>query len=333
MTILLLVSALFAAPAPAPAAKPSANIALPGGPPVTMDYLAYDAQHGRIWAPGGNTGKVFVVDEKTGKVTPIDGFETAKVKGRDGNERTVGPSSASVGDGFVYVGSRAGAKVCAVDAKTLVRAGCVELSSSPDGVAYVATTHEVWVTTPREKSLTILDVKKADAPVVAGKIALEGEPEGYAVDPGRGLFYTNFEDKDRTIVFDVKTRKIAASWNPGCGEDGPRGIAIDTERRQLFVACTNKVKTLDAGKDGAVLGELETGAGVDNIDYLLKKHLVYAAAGRTGQLTVAEVSDQGALKKVSQSKIAEGGRVVVVDSSGVAYIADSKGGQLLVVKP
>ena len=55
--------------------------------------------------------------------------------------------------GRVYIGNRADANVCALDATTLARGGCLTIPSSPDGIAYVAKTHEVWVTTPRDKSI------------------------------------------------------------------------------------------------------------------------------------------------------------------------------------
>ena len=254
------------------------------------------------------------------------------MKGRDGQEREVGPSAAGVGDGVVYIGNRAGAQVCAVDARSLEKKGCVGLPSPPDGVAWVATTREVWVTTPRDGSVTILDAKDGAVPKLAGRIPI-AHPEGYAVDAGRGLFYTNDEEDDRTLAIDVRQRAVVATWNPGCGKGGPRGLALDSRRRHLFfVACPNSIKLLDAGRSGAVLGELDIGAGADNIDYLEAQHLVYAAAGRAGRLTVAEVSESGALTKVWSAPVAEGGRVVVVDARGAAYVADSKGGRIVVFK-
>ena len=75
--LLTLIAALLAAPP----ALPATGIALPGGPPVSMDYLASDAQNDRVWVPAGNTGKVDVIDVKTGKLTPLEGFETATLKG------------------------------------------------------------------------------------------------------------------------------------------------------------------------------------------------------------------------------------------------------------
>jgi DNA-binding beta-propeller fold protein YncE len=325
----LLIAALFVT-APAAEEPVAPSIALPGGPPVNMDYLAYDAHEDRVVVPAGNTGKVDFVDARTGSVSVIGGFETAVVRGRDGHERVVGPSSATAGEGFIYVGTRAGNQVCAIDARALEKKGCATLPSSPDGVAYVSTTQEVWVTTPRDNAVVILDVKTGAEPRVAGRVPVE-HPEGYAVDPRRGLFYTNLAESDETRVFDVKTRKEVAAFHLGCGEEEPHGLVLDEERHHLFVACSSKVKSLDADH-GTVLGEIETGAGVDNFDYFASKHLVYAAAGRAGRLTVAEVSPAGLFRRRAQIATAEGGRTVVVDARGTAYIADSRGGRLIVVK-
>src|SRR5262249_1185753 len=150
-------------------------------------------------------------------------------------QRTVGPSSATVGDGQVYVGNRADSTVCAVDARSLQRGACTTLSASPDGIAYVRPMREIWVTVPKEGPSAILD---ASGKELTGKtkIPLEGRPEGYAVEERPALFYTNLEDKDVTLVFDVRTRKVVSQFKPKCGPAGPRGLVIDEKSRQLFVA-------------------------------------------------------------------------------------------------
>src|SRR3954469_14767646 len=134
----------------------SAAIALPGGPPVGMDYLAYDAATGRLWVPAGNTGNVDVVDVASGKITTIGGFAT-KPAVRAGRPN-MGPSSATIGDGVVWVGNRGDDRVCAFDARTLQKGPCAGLPSMPDGLAWVGATHELWVTTPRDHTLTIVPV-------------------------------------------------------------------------------------------------------------------------------------------------------------------------------
>src|SRR5437867_2033182 len=185
------------------------SIALPGAPSsgVFMDYIAYDQAHHRVWVPAGNTGSVDVVDVTNDRVTRVEGFPTAEVE-RAGTKRTVGPSSATVGDGVVYVGNRGDSSVCAVGAESLKVGPCVKLDFMPDGLAYVARTREVWATTPRDKSIAILDASNPGALKRKARIGLEGQPEGYAVDDARGVFYTNFEDKDRTLTIDVKTRRV-----------------------------------------------------------------------------------------------------------------------------
>ena len=178
----------------------------------------------------------------------------------------------------------------------------------------------------------MLSVKDPAAPAVAGKIDLDGQPEGFAVDAGRALFFTNLEDKDRTLAIDARSRKVLFNWKTGCGEAGPRGLAVDTGRQHLYVACTDRVKLLDE-RDGKVLSELETGGGVDNIDYLPAKKQVYVASGTTGTLSIVEDAADGSLKRAASVPTAPGGRTALVDSDGTVYIPDSKEGRLLVVKP
>jgi len=188
----------------------------------------------------------------------------------------------------------------------------------------------VWVTTPRDESLQILDVKDPAAPKLSGSIKLPGEPEGYAVDVEKGLVFTNLEDKNRTLAIDAKSRKVTSTWEPGCSEKGPRGLAVDPGRGLLFVACTDGVVSLDE-KSGARKGRIDTGAGVDNIDYVGQR--VYASAGQAEKLTVAEVAADGSFKPVATEPVGKGSRVVVATSDGTAYAADSGGGQLWVFKP
>jgi DNA-binding beta-propeller fold protein YncE len=334
------VPALSAAPAPSASAVAfglrftPTPIALPGATgSVGLDYLAVDRSHGRVWVPAGETGSVDVIDEATGKVTRIEGFPTKEVEGRGGAKRVVGPSSATIGDAFVYVGNRANSEVCAVDAAKLTRGACVALPSSPDGLQYVASTKEVWATTPRDKSITVIDASAPAKLTIKTKITLAGDPEGYAIDQTRGIFYTNLEDGDKTVVLDVKAHHVAATWEPHCGSEGPRGLALDAEKGFLFVACTDHVQVLDIGHSGAPLSQLATGAGVDNIDYLDARGQLYIAAGKTGALTVAHVEGKGVLTLVATAPTAPGTRVVVAGRDGTAYVADGRQGRVLMLKP
>ncbi len=108
----------------------------------------------------------------------------------------------------------------------------------------------MWATTPKDKSIHIIDASTPAKLTMKGRIAVDGSPEGYAIDEGRGLFYTNLEDKDKTLTIDVKARKVTATWDTRCGGDGPRGLALDAAKSFLVVACTDHLQVLDAAHGG-----------------------------------------------------------------------------------
>jgi DNA-binding beta-propeller fold protein YncE len=299
-------------------------IVLPGGAPVGMDYIAYDAANHRVWVPAGNTGNIDVIDTVSRKVTPISGFPT-KPSTRPGRP-AMGPSSASVAGKVVWVGNRGDNKVCSFDAATLAKLDCIQLGAMPDGVQFVAATNELWITTPREQTITIVNVDKK---AVSGVIKLEGDPEGYALDGDR--FYTNLEDKDRTLAIDIRTRKVLTNWPANCGAEGPRGLTIDAGKHQRLVACTDGVVALDEAHDGRVLGRLKTGKGVDDIAYVAARRLVYVASSEAGTLTIARLDDKGVLTQVATVPTAPGARNPVLDSDGNVYVPDSREGKLLVI--
>jgi DNA-binding beta-propeller fold protein YncE len=317
-------------------------ISLPGANGVVaLDYFAYDRATGKLWVPASNTGSVDVIDEKTDAVTQVTGFQTGEIE-RRGRKITVGPTAASIGDGVVYIGDRGDATLCIIDAKTLARGECVPLASSsaegkitPDGVVYVAATRELWITTrpasagdaDAAKSLQVFDASNPSHLKWKTKIPLENLAEGYAVDNGRSLFYTNVEDTGTTLAIDVRTHKIVAKWNVGSADFG--GLALDTARGFLFVSCGDHVLSVDVAHDGKILDSLPTGAGLDNIDYSPDRKILYAAAGQAATLTIGEVGDDGRFHPKATVPTVKGVRGVVAGKGETAYMIDPAEGRIL----
>jgi DNA-binding beta-propeller fold protein YncE len=279
--------------------------------------------------PAGNTGNVDVIDTQTGAATAVSGFATKEVTWRE-RKRVVGPSSATLGEGVMYVGSRADFTVCALDSKTLARGACTQLDTSPDGLAYVASTHEVWVTCPRDSTVRVLDAATLQQ---KASLRFEGKPEGYAVDLQRGRFYMNLEDKDLTLAIALDTRATVETWKPACGEEGPHGLALDAAAGQLFLACDARIEVLDVAHGGAVLGSLATGPGVDNLDVLPAKHLVAAGAAEAGKLTVARYDGAGRMTPLAVVETPKGCRNGVWAADSSVYLACSASSAVLVVSP
>jgi len=310
------------------------SVPLPGATPagISMDYIAFDASTGSIWIPAGNTGTADVIDTASGAIRQITGFPTKEVTMRD-RKRVLGPSSVTFGGGMAYIGNRGDSSVCEFHPKTLARGRCATLDSMPDGLAYVAATKEVWVTTPRDKSIRILDAATMKEKT---KLTFDGNPEGFAVDGKRHRFYTNLEDKDVTLAIDLASHKTVETWHPACGEDGPHGLRIDEASGHLFVACSAKLEVLNAGGNGAVLSSIDTGDGVDDFDYAPKTHLVYVGAARAAKLTVAREDAAGHLTLVASVPTVAGARNPAVTSNGTVYLAHGGGvasSDILVVAP
>jgi DNA-binding beta-propeller fold protein YncE len=311
---------------------------------VMLDYVAYDPATDRVWVPAGNIGSVDVIDGASDQIKSVGGFAVAQVELR-GKQRTVGPSSVAVGDGVVYIGNRADSKVCTVDAKALRTLGCVEfaptsagMAAAPDGLIYIAATRELWATSgappigipAADRAIKIFSAARPTQLAPTKKIPLPGSAEGYVVDNAHGRFYTNLEETGQTVAIDVRKHAVAATWR-SC--DDPSGVAVDSKRGFVFVACTDHVIVLDPAHDGRIAGSISAGAGIDNIDYDNHSGLLYVAAAEAAQLTIARVDDKGTPTQVAVVPTTKGARSVIAGGEGRAYVIDPYGGRILKIQP
>jgi DNA-binding beta-propeller fold protein YncE len=210
----------------------------------------------------------------------------------------------------------------------------VDRTVTPDGVLYVAATRELWITLrPKEgddaaaKSILVFDASSPQHLKPKTKISLENLAEGYAVDNQHGIFYTNIEEAGKTVAIDVHSHKVIATWNPGSSD--LQGLALDTARRFLFIACGDHVVSVDAGHDGKVIDSITTGPGLDNIDYSADTKLLYAAASQAASLTIAEVDDHGKFQRRATVPTVKGARGVVAGKGETAYLIDPAEGRIL----
>ena len=345
LTAILGATGIFAAN-PAVSNYELKPISLPGATGVVaLDYFAYDRATGKLWVPASNIGSVDVIDGKTDAVTQITGFQTGEIE-RRGRKIMVGPTAASIGDGVVYIGDRGDSSICVINANTLARGECVPVAPSsagghvtPDGVVYVAATRELWITTrpalggdaAAAKSLQVFDASDPSHLKWKTKIPLDGLAEGYAVDNGRGLFYTNVEDTGNTVAIDVRSYNIVTKWNVGSAD--LQGLALDTARGFLFVACADHVVSVDAAHGGKIIDSLPTGAGLDNIDYSPDRKILYAAASQVATLSIADIGDDGKFHLKATVPTVKGVRGVVAAKGETAYLIDPAEGRILKLIP
>jgi DNA-binding beta-propeller fold protein YncE len=316
-------------------------ISLPGASgAVALDYFAYDRSTGKLWVPASNTGNVDVIDENSDAVSQVSGFKTGEVELR-GRKVKLGPTAVSIGDGVVYIGNRGDSSLCVIDAQNLKRGESLQVApasagpaAAPDGVVYVAATRELWITTgapplgiaSADKAIQVFDVSDPRQLKPKTKIPLSGSAEGYAVDNQRGLFYTNIEEAGKTVAIDVRSHKVVAEWKV---HDDLQGLALDSARGFLFVACGDHVVSLDVAHGGRLIDSLVTGPGLDNIDFSSEQKLLYAAASVTATLSIIDVADDGKFHLKALVPTVKGARGVVAGKGETAYLIDPVEGRIL----
>jgi hypothetical protein len=293
---------------------------------IGFDDLRYSSALGQVIVPAGGTGAIVFVEPGSWKLTRIGPLGAAKGFGGGHGD---GITSADEGRGFLFATDRGAERLLVVDPKDGRVAASAKLAAGPDYVRWVEPTGEVWVTQPDKDRIEIFRLEGAPPkPVHDAFLAVPGGPESLVVDVARGRAYANLW-KGTTVVLNVKNRGTVAKWANGC--DGSRGIALDAERGFVFVGCAEGAGvTLDA-KSGNVLGRLQTGKGIDIIDYSPSLRHLYLPGGKSATLGIAAVSATGALTLLSEVPTAEGGHCVVADASGHAYVCDPKAGRILVI--
>ncbi len=167
--------------------------ALPGAvAPVSLDYIFFEPERSRVWVPAGGTGSVDVFDIGTHDFGRVADFQTVEREGH-GKKRLVGPSSGAIGQGFAYVGNRANQEICAIELQSLKKGACLKLQAAPDGVQYVASTHELWITTPSAQLLVVLDASPPGLLKPKATIKLDGESR--RLRPGRSARTISYESR------------------------------------------------------------------------------------------------------------------------------------------
>ena len=309
-------------------------ISFPGGSGVIqLDHMAYDQKKGRVWVPASNTGKVDVIDVTADAVSQISEFKTGDVE-LEGQRVQLGPTAVTIGEGVVYVGNRGDSTITVIDAQTLARGesvslnpGAPETGGVPHGLVYVGATRELWATTGPGKSIEVFDASDARHLKWKLTIHLDGSTEGCAVDNQRGRFYTNIVETGKTAVIDLRSHKVISNWDAGSHDR--QGLAMDVTRGFLFVACADRVVSLDVAHGGKVIDSVTTGAGIDDIDFSQEQKVLYAAASVTATLAVIEVGDDGKFHLAALLPTTQEARGVIAAGGGAAYIIDPLHGGLL----
>jgi DNA-binding beta-propeller fold protein YncE len=302
------------------------RVSLPAGAPgIGFDDLRYSPALGKVLVPAGRAGELDLIDPEALTVARIGGF-SAKASYQGGHDD--GPTSVDEGRGLLFVTDRSAQQLAVVDAGRAAVVARVPLAASPDYVRFVAATGELWVTEPDAEQIEIFALPQTPAPTpqAVATIAVSNGPESLVIDPKSGRAFTHRWQRS-TVVLDVRTHAVLAEWSNGCASS--RGIAFDSERGFLFVACSEgTVSVLDAVHDGRVLGSLARGAGFDVIGYDARLGHLYLAGSACRCLVIEGVSSSGELSFLGRYNAPAGSHCAVGDEHGHVFTCDPEHGSL-----
>jgi hypothetical protein len=308
-----------------------ASVALSGGAGGSgFDDLIFAPGLRKIVAPAGATGNLDLIDPDSFTVASISGFSAAQRQFRGGHGD--GTTSADEGRGLLFAIDRTSMLLDVVDPKAKIIVASAKLGGSPDYVRWVDATSELWVTEPDSERIEVFRVPAGakPTPTHAMNIAIKGGPESLVIDATRRKAFTHLW-KGETVVVDIPTHALVATWPNGCG--GSRGIAIDVARGFVFAGCAEgKAVALDVNHDGKQVGSVSAGSGVDVIAYSPELGHLYVPGASSATMAIVGVAASGGLSVLGTVPTSDGAHCVAADDRGHAWVCDPAGGRLLAVK-
>ena len=150
-----------------------------------------------------------------------------------------------------------------------------------------------------------------------------------SLDPGRGRLYLNHMGAGEVVVFDIRTRKVAAVLKgfPRC-----TGILAVPTLDRVFVSTPGDghVVALD-GKTYAVLARLPAGRFPDGIAFEAGSGRIFVSDEAGGAVTAIDASALKVLKQIPLG--GEAGNTQADSEAHIVYTNDQTNGDLVVIDP
>lgn len=241
-----------------------ALIDLPGSPGFNEVTMA----NGQvvISRPGTNTIEIF---------SPVKRRVIARIS------QISDPRGMAVDDeaGMLYVALAGSSTIAAVDTRSWKVEKMIPLQHRPERLLWVPQMKTLYVTSVLDRTLGAIDL---DTGAESAVIELNALPQGLIYDTGRRVLLVSLQDLNQIAVID-SSNKIAGRFKLVASE--PTGLALDEDKRRLFVAVRYAV--LEVNPDtGAEVRRIPAPAGTDALVLDPGGSLLYAAAGDGSVLAI-----------------------------------------------
>jgi DNA-binding beta-propeller fold protein YncE len=301
-----------AGPQSSPALRQVAAIRLPG---VTgrIDHLAFDPARQRLFVAALGHDTVEVLDTATNThVRSLPGFHEPQ-------------GIALVPDlGAVAIANGGTGTLQLIDAQTFATRWTTSIGGDADNVRYDAAARRLYVA-----AVGGLYAVDPAAGKTTGRVAIEGHPESFQLEPAGTRVYANLPGllRSEVIAGDRASMAVAARWPAqGCGGNYP--MALDAPSARLFVGCRRpaKLAMVDTGS-GSFVSSADIVGDTDDLFYDEARHRLYVIGGE-GFIDVLG-RDGDHLQRIGRISTRAGARTgLFVASQGRLYVAaPERGGE------
>ena len=277
--------------------KTVADVSLPGGT-TRFDYQSLDPSTGRLYLSHMGDGTVVVFDTKTDKVLAnVPGFPVV-------TGVLVVPALKSV-----YASVTRNHEIAVLETEKLVVSKRIKDGKFPDGLAYSAETHKVFVSDEAGGVETVIDAQRNER---VNTIQMGGEVGNTQYDPVSHLIYACVQTRNELVEINPETDKIQARYHLKGGEH-PHGFYIDDQNGKAYIACegNNKLLVFDM-KNHSVENVFPVADGPDVLAFDRGLHLLYVAC-ESGAVSLFRYSN-GKLEKLGDINVGPNSHSVSVNS-------------------
>jgi DNA-binding beta-propeller fold protein YncE len=241
-----------------------ALIDLPGGPGFSHVTMA----NGQvvITRPGTNTIEIF---------SPVKRRVIARIS------QINDPRGIAVDDesGMMYVALAGNNGIAVIDTRNWRVEKVIPVQHRPEKLLWVPQTKTLYATSTLDRCLSMIDLRiSAEANV----LQLEALPQDMLYDNTRHVLLLSLQDM-RQIAVIGENDKIVGRYPVVASE--PTGLALDEQRRRIYVAVRYAVLALNADT-GAELSRIPAPGGTDALVLDPGGNLLYAAAGDGSVLAI-----------------------------------------------
>lgn len=207
----------------------------------------------------------------------------------------------------------------------------VQAGKDPDGIVFDRKLAVAYAGNGGSNSATLLSANNLEHSTT---VPLGGSPEFPQVDETTGLIYQPLEDTNEVVVVDPSRERVVSRFAVSPCK-GPKGSAIDTERKVLFVGCSNRMLLVMDLETGRVVETVPIGRFVDVVAWDAGLQRIYTA-NSAGSMTVIGRSGQGSYSVLETVPTRAGGHTLAIDAdTHKVYVICSglHGAKVLVYEP